>query len=103
MISVSIQNIQRQTFAPIGGTGHSWAWVYNPLAVRETGEWLHLHDAVSVPDDVREMVEMATHADYLERTRAQGYGPRWVALWQRLYGKASAGACGRWLQSSLAR
>jgi len=74
---------------PIGGTGHGWAWVYNPLAVRETGEWLRLHDAVCVPDDVREMVELATHADHLE-TRAQVYGPRWVALWQRLYGKATA-------------
>ncbi len=74
---------------PIGGAGHGWAWIYNPLAVRETGEWLRLHGAVSVPNDVRKMVELATHADYLE-SRARGYGPRWVALWQRLYGKATA-------------
>jgi CRISPR-associated endonuclease/helicase Cas3 len=72
---------------PLGGSGHGWAWVYNPLAVRETVEWLRARGAVSVPDDVRAMVELATHADHLE-TRAQIYGRRWVALWQRLYGNA---------------
>jgi CRISPR-associated endonuclease/helicase Cas3 len=74
---------------PLGGSGHGWAWVYNPLAVRETVEWLRVHGAISVPDDVRALVELATHADHLE-TRAQTYGRRWVALWQRLYGNALA-------------
>jgi CRISPR-associated endonuclease/helicase Cas3 len=74
---------------PLGGSGHGWAWVYNPLAVRETVEWLRAHGAVSVPDGVRAMVELATHADHLEM-RAQTYGERWVALWQRLYGNAIA-------------
>jgi CRISPR-associated endonuclease/helicase Cas3 len=76
---------------PLGGPGQGWAWVYNPLAVRETVEWLRVHDRVSVPGDVREMVELATHADHLE-ARARIYGDRWEALWQRLYGKAMAEA-----------
>jgi hypothetical protein len=37
--------------------------------------------------DVRAMVELATHTDHLE-ARARVYGGRWVALWQRLYGRA---------------
>jgi CRISPR-associated endonuclease/helicase Cas3 len=74
---------------PLGGPGHGWAWVYNPLAVRETCEWLRARGAVSVPGDVRTMVELATHADHLE-ARATAYGERWVALWQRLYGEATA-------------
>jgi CRISPR-associated endonuclease/helicase Cas3 len=74
---------------PLGGSGHGWAWVYNPLAVRETVEWLRTHGAVSVPGDVRSMVELATHADHLE-ARAMVYGGRWMALWQRLYGDAIA-------------
>jgi CRISPR-associated endonuclease/helicase Cas3 len=74
---------------PLGGAGQGWAWVYSPLAVRETVQWLRVHDHVSVPGDVREMVELATHADHLE-VRARIYGKRWEALWQRLYGKAMA-------------
>ena len=75
---------------PLGGAGQGWAWVYSPLAVRETVQWLRAHDrAVSVPGDVREMSVLATHADHLE-TRARTYGARWEALWQRLHGKAIA-------------
>ena len=74
---------------PLGGPGYGWAWVYSPLAVRETAEWLRRHPQVCVPRDVREMVEFATHADYLE-TRARFYGERWVELWHRLYGTAIA-------------
>jgi CRISPR-associated endonuclease/helicase Cas3 len=74
---------------PLGGPGHGWAWVYSPLAVRETIEWLRVQGRVSVPNDVREMVEFATHTDHLE-TRARFYGERWVSLWDRLYGKAIA-------------
>jgi CRISPR-associated endonuclease/helicase Cas3 len=74
---------------PLGGPGHGWAWVYSPLAVRETVEWLRGHSQVSVPSDVREMVELATHTDHLE-TRARVYGERWVALWNRVYGSAMA-------------
>jgi CRISPR-associated endonuclease/helicase Cas3 len=73
---------------PLGEAGRGWVRVYNPLAVRETVEWLRAHGAVSVPNDVREMVELATHADYLEGA-ARTYGPRRAALWQRLYGKAT--------------
>jgi CRISPR-associated endonuclease/helicase Cas3 len=73
----------------LGGPGHGWAWIYNPLSVRETVEWLRARKAISVPNDVREIVELATHADHLER-RAQTLGGRWVELWQRLYGRAMA-------------
>src|SRR5215203_1752445 len=73
----------------VAGPGRGWAWVYNPLAVRETIEWLRLRQRVSVPDDVREMVELATHADHL-RARAQAYGRSWLALWQRLYVRADS-------------
>jgi CRISPR-associated endonuclease/helicase Cas3 len=82
---------------PLGGPGHGWAWIYNPLSVRETVDWLRIHRAISVPDDVREIVELATHADYLEG-RAQGYGQRWQALWQGFYGNAMADS-----QQALAR
>jgi CRISPR-associated endonuclease/helicase Cas3 len=74
---------------PLGGPGHGWAWVYSPLAVRETVEWLRVHSWVSVPGDVREMVELATHTDHLE-TRASSYGEPWLKLWHRLYGNAIA-------------
>jgi CRISPR-associated endonuclease/helicase Cas3 len=76
---------------PLGGPGHGWAWVYNPLVVRETVEWLRLNGLVSVPANSRKFVEMATHADYLE-DRARRYGQRWVELWSRAYGQSLADA-----------
>jgi CRISPR-associated endonuclease/helicase Cas3 len=42
---------------PLGGPDHGWAWIYNPLAVRETIEWLRVQRAVWVPANGREMVE----------------------------------------------
>jgi CRISPR-associated endonuclease/helicase Cas3 len=72
-----------------GREGHGWAWVYNVLAVRETVTWLRARGRVLVPDDVREMVEVATNMDHLA-SQAQTYGRRWELLWQRLYGKQSA-------------
>ena len=84
-------NAVHSTLTPIGGPGHGWAWVYSPLSVRETVEWLRVRGTVSVPKDAREFVELATHADHLE-ARAQTYGPRWVELWQRSYGKRLADA-----------
>jgi len=74
---------------PFGGPGFGWAWIYSPLAVRETVERLRVHSKVSVPDDVRERVELATHTDHLE-ARARVYGEHWIALWNRLYGNAIA-------------
>ncbi len=74
---------------PLGGPGFGWAWIYSPLAVRETVERLRVQSKVSVPDHVREMVELATHTDHLE-ARARVYGERWIALWHRLYGNAIA-------------
>jgi hypothetical protein len=57
--------------------------------VRETVEWLRVKRAISVPNNVREIVELTTHADHLE-DRAVALGQRWVELWQRLYGHAMA-------------
>ena len=74
---------------PLGGPGHGWTWVYSPLSVRETIDWLRVSQQISVPNDVREIVELATHLDHLE-DRARKLGPRWVELWQRLYGHAMA-------------
>src|SRR6478736_5506412 len=74
---------------PLGGPRFGWAWIYSPLAVRETVERLRVQSKVSVPDHVREMVELATHTDHLE-ARARVYGERWIALWHRLYGNAIA-------------
>jgi CRISPR-associated endonuclease/helicase Cas3 len=74
---------------PLGGLDHGWALVYSPLSVRETVEWLRCRGAVSVPNDAREFVELATHADHLE-DRARSYGQRWVELWQHSYGRALA-------------
>jgi CRISPR-associated endonuclease/helicase Cas3 len=71
----------------LGGSGYGWAWVYNPLSVRETIEWIRERGSVSIPADVRALVEVATHTDHLQ-ARAMAYGQRWVALWQRLYGHA---------------
>src|SRR5262249_32325652 len=76
---------------PLGGPDHGWAWIYNPLAVRETIEWLRIRRTISVPADVREIVELATHADHL-RNRAQFYGGRWVALWRYIFRNATTDA-----------
>jgi CRISPR-associated endonuclease/helicase Cas3 len=74
---------------PLGGPKHGWVWVYSPLSVRETVDWLRVHQQILVPNDVREIVELATHLDHLE-DRARKLGPRWVELWQRLYRQAMA-------------
>jgi CRISPR-associated endonuclease/helicase Cas3 len=74
---------------PLGVPGSGWAWVYSPLSVRETVEWLRERGAVSVPADAREFVELATHADHLKE-RAQTYGQPWVKLWQRSCGETLA-------------
>jgi CRISPR-associated endonuclease/helicase Cas3 len=72
---------------PLGASGYGWAWVYSPLSVRETVEWLRAKRAISVPKDVREIVELATHVDHLE-SRALVFGERWVKLWRLMYGRA---------------
>jgi CRISPR-associated endonuclease/helicase Cas3 len=76
---------------PIGGPGHGWAWIYNPLAVRETIEWLRTRSSISVPQNVREIVELATHTDHLE-ARAKFYGDRWIKLWNYLFCNATSDA-----------
>jgi CRISPR-associated endonuclease/helicase Cas3 len=74
---------------PLGGPGQGWAWIYNPLAVRETVEWLRAQRSISVPGDVREVVELASHVEHLEQ-RALALGQRWVELWKRFYAHAMA-------------
>jgi CRISPR-associated endonuclease/helicase Cas3 len=69
-----------------GHDGQGWAWVYSPLAVRETVELIRARRRITVPDDVREFVETATHAAHLE-AQATAYGERWTNLWQNLYGR----------------
>jgi hypothetical protein len=50
---------------------------------------LRVKRAISVPNDVREIVEFATRVDHLEG-RAFAFLQRWVELWKRLYGRAMA-------------
>jgi hypothetical protein len=57
--------------------------------VRETVDWLRVNQQITVPNDVREIVELATHLGHLE-DRALTLGQRWIELWQRLYGHAMA-------------
>jgi CRISPR-associated endonuclease/helicase Cas3 len=56
-----------------------WHFVYSPLMVRTTVEWVAARGLVRVPEDVRELVEKATHPEHLA-ARAQGYGPQWTAI-----------------------
>jgi CRISPR-associated endonuclease/helicase Cas3 len=72
-----------------GVAGQGWGWVYDPLPVRATLDWLRGRALVTVPDDARNWVESATHADGL-LTVAQAYGSDWVAAWQAAYGRDSA-------------
>ncbi len=68
-------------------TGYEWAYVYqNLLSVHETLAWLRTHGRITVPDDSRVLVEMATHPEHLA-TLAEQLGGSWEALWQRLYGR----------------
>jgi CRISPR-associated endonuclease/helicase Cas3 len=56
-----------------------WHFVYSPLMVRTTVEWVAARGLVRVPEDVRELVEKATHPEHLA-ARAQVYGPQWMAI-----------------------
>jgi CRISPR-associated endonuclease/helicase Cas3 len=69
----------------IGRSGQGWPWVYrNLLSVKETLEWIAERKNVSVPENCRELVERATHADYL-RERAAAFGGFWTDLWRELF------------------
>jgi CRISPR-associated endonuclease/helicase Cas3 len=68
-----------------GRSGQGWPWVYrNLLSVKETLDWIASKNCISVPNDCRELVERATHADYL-RERAADLGGHWVDLWRELF------------------
>jgi CRISPR-associated endonuclease/helicase Cas3 len=56
-----------------------WHFVYSPLMVRATLEWVTTHGLIRVPEDVRELVETATHPAHLA-ARAQHFGPQWTAI-----------------------
>jgi len=77
------------TGKPMGRRGQGWPWVYNPLSVRETLTWIKTAGTIRMPDDLRTLVELATHADHLE-ARAKEHGPAWELLWRNLYAKGLA-------------
>jgi CRISPR-associated endonuclease/helicase Cas3 len=56
-----------------------WHFVYSPLMVRTTVEWVAARGLIRVPEDVRELVETATHPAHLA-AQAQGYGAEWTAI-----------------------
>jgi CRISPR-associated endonuclease/helicase Cas3 len=67
--------------------GSEWAYVYDALATLATIEPLRGMTRITVPDDVRRLVETATHPESL-RTFAEAQG--WLALWQETWGKRLA-------------
>ena len=72
-----------------GREHQGWAWVYdNLLSVVQTIAWIEEHGIITVPDHSRELVERATHADYL-RSEAKRLGSAWTRLWERLYSEES--------------
>ena len=56
-----------------------WHFVYSPLVVRATVEWIAPRGLIRVPEDVRELVETATHPDSLAASAA-AYGPEWQGI-----------------------
>jgi CRISPR-associated endonuclease/helicase Cas3 len=67
--------------------GSDWAYVYDVLATLATLEALGDKDHLRVPDDVRWLVETATHPESLE---AFAYRHGWEALWQHTWGNRLA-------------
>jgi CRISPR-associated endonuclease/helicase Cas3 len=60
-----------------------WHYVYSPLVVRATVEWIAPHGLIRVPHDVRDLVETATHPDALTQAAA-AYGSAWQSEEARL-------------------
>ena len=68
-----------------GAEGQGWAWVYqNILSVSETLSFVSECGGITVPDDCRQLIERATHADHL-RALAERRGGKWENLWRNLY------------------
>jgi CRISPR-associated endonuclease/helicase Cas3 len=64
--------------------GSEWAYVYDVLATLATLEALGGKDSIAVPDDVRQLVETATHPDSLQAFAAlRGWSPLWQETWGR--------------------
>jgi CRISPR-associated endonuclease/helicase Cas3 len=60
-----------------------WHYVYSPLVVRATVEWIAPRGLIRVPHDVRDLVETATHPHALAQAAA-AYGPTWQGEEARL-------------------
>ena len=60
-----------------------WHYVYSPLVVRATNEWIAPRGLIRVPQDVRDLVETATHPEALARAAA-AYGSAWQSEEARL-------------------
>ena len=67
--------------------GSEWAYVYDVLATLATVAVLRGKGSITVPVDVRQLVEVATHPDALQAF-AQRQG--WLPLWQETWGKRLA-------------
>jgi CRISPR-associated endonuclease/helicase Cas3 len=65
------------------GAPQKWHYVYSPLGVRATVEWIARRGIIRVPQDVRDLVETATHPDALAQAAAV-YGPAWQGEEARL-------------------
>ena len=64
--------------------GSEWASVYDVLATLATLEALRGKNSITVPDDVRALVETATHPDALRAfAKREGWLPLWQATWGR--------------------
>lgn len=68
-------------------SGGEWAYVYDVVSTLATMEALRDKERLTVPEDVRLLVETATHPESLERF-ADGHG--WSALFAETWGKRIA-------------
>jgi CRISPR-associated endonuclease/helicase Cas3 len=64
-----------------------WHYVYSPLSVRATVGWVQVRGYIRVPEDVRDLVETATHPDGLAAL-ARAYGPEWQGVEASMGGAA---------------
>ena len=74
----------KQARMPIGG---EWAYVYDPIATLIAMDVLRGMSRVTIPDDVRTLVETATHPDTL---RAFAEQHEWMSLWRHTWGAEAA-------------
>jgi CRISPR-associated endonuclease/helicase Cas3 len=65
------------------GAAQKWHYVYSPLIVRATIEWAARRGLIRVPQDVRGLVETATHPEALAQAAA-AYGSAWQSEEARL-------------------